>query len=123
MKKIIFLFVLVFVGKLICAQDAATNHAEFTYLGKTYTANYDEAKHLLTMSEEVSIEIYDQSGTCVKRAVGIKVDFKPLLKEGEEQTFTIRFYKKSKKKKSHSKKNASINQKGEIGTMVIKDQK
>ena len=122
MKKILFFLLLIPVSKFIHAQEAATNHAEFKFEGKTYTANYDNAKHLLTMSEEVSIEIYDQSGTCVKRAVGMKVDFKPLLKAGEQQTFTVRFYKKAKTKKS-KKKNASINQKGEIGTMVIADEK
>ena len=123
MKKIFFLFVLTFSVQLLSAQDAATTHAEFTYLGKTYTANYDETKHLLTMNEEVSFEIYDQTGSCIKRSVGIKVDFKPLLKVGEEQTFTIKFYKKAKKKKFSLKKNGSINQKGEIGVMVIKDSK
>ena len=122
MKKIIFFLLIIAAPEFIHAQDAATNHAEFKFEGKTYTADYDNAKHLLTMSEEVSIEIYDQSGSCVKRAVGIKVDFKPLLKAGEKQTFTLRFYKKAKTKKS-KKKNASINQKGEIGTMVIEDEK
>lgn len=119
MKKFILLFVLFFAANFLHAQDAATTHAEFTFQGKTYTANYDDTKHLLTMSEEVSFEIYDETGTCIKRSEGLKVDFKPLLKSGEEKTFTVRFYKKAKKRRSKS----SIKQKGEIGTMVIRDKK
>ena len=124
MKKIIFLFVLMFAAKFIQAQDdAATTHAEFKYEGKSYTANYDDAKHLLTLNVSVSVEIYDETGSCIKRAEGTKIDFKPLLKAGEKKTFTVKFYKNSKKKKSSAKKNASIKEKGEIGTMVIEDQK
>ena len=106
-------------AKFIHAQDAATTHAEFNFQGKTYVADYDETKHLLTMSEEVSFEIYDETGLCVKRSEGLKIDFKPLLKVGEDKTFTVRFYKKAKKKRGKS----SIKQKGEIGTMVIRDRK
>ncbi len=123
MKKIFLLLILAFTARFIHAQDAATTHAEFKFEGKTYTANYDNTKHLLTVSLSVSIEIYDETGTCVKRAEGTKIDFKPLLKAGEQKTFTVKFYKNSKKKKSSSKKNASIKEKGEIGTMVIEDQK
>jgi hypothetical protein len=122
MKQLFIFFLLLFSAQLVSAQDAATTHAEFTFQGKTYTANYDEAKHLLTMSEEVSIEIYDETGTCIKRSEGTKVDFKPLLKVGEDKTFTVKFYKKSKTSK-RKKKNSSIKQKGEIGIMVIRDQK
>src|SRR6267142_5059027 len=105
MKKLIFFFVLFIPAKFIYAQDAATTHSEFTYLGKTYTANYDEAKHVLTVSEEMSIEIYDETGSCVKRQTGTKVDFKTILKVGEEKTFTVRFYKKQKKKLLSFRKN------------------
>jgi hypothetical protein len=122
MKKIFLLFVLIFAAKLVSAQDAATTHAEFSFQGKTYTANYDEAKHVLSMNEEVSFEIYDETGTCIKRSEGLKVDFTPLLKAGEDRTFTVRFYKKTKTSKKR-KKSTSIKQKGEIGTMVIRDKK
>lgn len=121
MKNILLIFVLVLASKFSFAQDAATTHAEFNFQGKTYTANYDEAKHVLTMSEVVSFEIYDETGTCIKRSEGLTVDFKSLLKVGEDRTFTVRFYKKAKASKR--KKNASIKQKGEIGTMVIRDKK
>ncbi|HET6989788.1 MAG TPA: hypothetical protein VFJ43_00625 [Bacteroidia bacterium] len=120
MKKIFFLFVLMLPVKFVSAQDAATTHAEFNSQGKTYIADYDNAKHVLKMNEEVSFEIYDETGSCIKRSEGLTVDFKPILKS-EEKTFTVRFYRKSKTSKS--KKSASIKQKGEIGVMVIKDQK
>lgn len=120
MKNICLITVLLFTVKFMNAQDAATTHAEFVVQGKTYVANYDETKHLLTMSEEVSFEIYDETGSCIRRSEGLTVDFKSILK-AEEKTFTVRFYKKSKK--SRKKKNASIKQKGEIGVMVIKDRK
>ncbi|MDQ3109832.1 MAG: hypothetical protein M3R17_08045 [Bacteroidota bacterium] len=120
MKNIFLLFSLLFVSGFASAQDAATTHAEFTLQGKTYIANYDETKHVLTMSEEVSFEIYDETGSCVKRSEGLTVDFRSLLK-AEEKTFTIRFYKKTKQSKRRKK--SSIKQKGEIGIMVIKDQK
>jgi hypothetical protein len=121
MKKMFFLLVLILSAKFVSAQDAATTHAEFDVQGKKYIADYDNAKHVLKMNEEVSFEIYDETGSCIRRSEGLSVDFKPILKAGEEKTFTVKFYKKSKKSKS--KKNASIKQKGEIGVMVIKDQK
>lgn len=120
MKKLYFLFLFLFAATFVSAQDAATTHAEFNFQGKTYIANYDAAKHLLTMSEEVSFEIYDETGSCIRRSEGLTVDFKSILK-AEEKTFTVRFYKKTKKSKR--KKKSSIKQKGEIGIMVIKDQK
>lgn len=120
MKNLVFLFVLMFAAKIVSAQDAATTHAEFTLQGKTYIANYDEAKHILTMNEEVSFEIYDESGSCIKRSEGLSIDFKTLLK-AEEKTFTVRFYKKTKQSKRRKK--TSIKQKGEIGIMVIRDKK
>jgi hypothetical protein len=120
MKKSFLLLLLLFSVKFISAQDAATTHAEFDFQGKKYVANYDEAKHVLTMNEEVSFEVYDESGSCIKRSEGLTIDLKPLLK-AEEKTFTIRFYKKAKATKK--KKKSSIKQKGEIGIMVIKDQK
>lgn len=106
--------------KFVSGQDAATTHAEYTVQGKTYIANYDPAKHVLTMNEEVSFEIYDETGSCIKRSEGLTVDFKTILK-AEEKTFTVRFYKKTKSSKK--KKKTSIKQKGEIGIMVIKDSK
>lgn len=121
MKKIIFLILVIFSSNGAFAQDAACTHAEFDFQGKTYVANYDEAKHVLTMNEEVSFEIFDETGTCIRRSEGLTVDFKSILKTGVEKTYTIRFYKKTKASKK--KKNASIKQKGEIGVMVIKDQK
>ncbi|CAN5901041.1 hypothetical protein BH11BAC7_BH11BAC7_15610 [soil metagenome] len=120
MKNLLLLFVLIFTAGFLPAQDAATTHAEFTLQGKSYIANYDEEKHLLTMNEEVSFEIYDETGSCVKRSEGKTIDFRSLLK-AEEKTFTIRFFKKTKQSKR--KKNSSIKQKGEIGIMVIKDKK
>lgn len=120
MRNTFLLFVLIFAAKFVSAQDAATTHAEFTLQGKTYIANYDEAKHLLTMSEEVSFEIYDESGSCIRRSEGLSIDFKTILK-AEEKTFTVRFFKKTKQSKR--KKKSSIKQKGEIGIMVIKDKK
>ena len=105
---------------MLSAQDAATTHAEFDFQGKKYVANYDASKHLLTMNEEVSFEIYDETGSCIKRSEGLTIDLKPILK-AEEKTFTVRFYKKAKASKK--KKQSSIKQKGEIGIMVIKDQK
>ncbi len=120
MKRFFVLFVLIFAANFLSAQDAATTHAEFTLQGKTYVANYDETKHVLTMSEEVSFEIYDESGSCIKRSEGLTVDFRTILK-AEEKTFTVRFYKKTKQSKR--KKKSSIKQKGEIGIMVIKDKK
>jgi hypothetical protein len=121
MKKTFLFFILFFVVKFAAAQDAATTHAEFTSQGKTYIADYDNVKHVLKMNEAVSFEIYDETGSCIKRSEGLTIDFKSLLKTGEEKTFTVKFYKKSKTSKS--KKNTSIKQKGEIGVMVIKDQK
>ena len=98
MKNIFLVFVLLFASKLLTAQDAATTHAEFTLQGKTYIANYDATKHVLTMNEEVSFEIYDETGSCIKRSEGLSVDFKTILK-AEEKTFTVRFYKKTKSSK------------------------
>ncbi len=120
MKNLLLFFFVLLSSTMLFAQDAATTHAEFMYQGKSYIANYDEAKHLLTMNEEVSIIVYDETGTSVKRTEGKTLDLKSLLKT-EDATFTIRFYKKSKGSKK--KKNASIKQKGEIGFMVIKDHK
>jgi hypothetical protein len=120
MKKVILIFVLAFAANFLYAQDAATTHAEFDFQGKKYIANYDATKHLLTMNEEVSFEVYDETGSCVKRSEGLTIDLRSLLKT-EEKTFTIRFFKKSKTSKK--KKKSSIKQKGEIGIMVIKDQK
>jgi hypothetical protein len=120
MKKLFLLFILLSVPGFIAAQDAATTHAEFTVSGKTYIANYDATKHVLTMSEKVSFEIYDETGSCVKRSEGLSIDFRSLLK-AEEKTFTVRFFKKAKKSKLRKK--AAIKQKGEIGVMVIRDQK
>ena len=114
---------MLFTAKVGYAQDAATTHAEFNFQGKTYIADYDEVKHVLKMNEEVSFEVYDETGECIKRSSGLTIDFKSILKVGEEKTLTVRFFKKSKKKKSTSNKNASIKQKGEIGIMVIRDQK
>ncbi len=123
MKNTVLLIILIFATKFIYAQDAACTHAEFKFENKNYVADYDNVKHVLKMSEEVSFEIYDETGSCIKRSTGLSVDFKSILKVDEEKTFTVRFFKKSKKKKSSSKKNASIKQKGEIGVMVIRDQK
>lgn len=120
MKKIFALFLSCFFALMLSAQDAATTHAEFDFQGKKYVANYDASKHLLTMNEEVSFEIYDETGSCIKRSEGLTIDLKPILK-AEEKTFTVRFYKKAKASKK--KKQSSIKQKGEIGIMVIKDQK
>jgi hypothetical protein len=120
MKKGILFILLLVTAKLVSAQDAATTHAEFVVQGKTYIANYDETKHVLTMNEEVSFEIYDETGSCIRRSEGLSVDFKSILK-AEEKTFTVRFYKKTKSSKKRKK--TSIKQKGEIGIMVIKDSK
>lgn len=120
MKKTLLLILLSFAAKFVSAQDAATTHAEFDFQGKKYIASYDASKHLLTMNEEVSFEVYDETGSCIKRSEGLTIDLKTLLKT-EEKTFTIRFYKKAKATKK--KKKSSIKQKGEIGIMVIKDQK
>ncbi|HEU4718422.1 MAG TPA: hypothetical protein VFU15_11335, partial [Bacteroidia bacterium] len=65
MKKIFLLLFLFAIAPLLHAQPP-TNAGEFTYLGKKYTANYDTGKHQLTFSEEVSFEIYDDTGNCVK---------------------------------------------------------
>jgi hypothetical protein len=123
MKKPLLLMLLLFATKILSAQDASVTHAEFNFQGKTYIADYDNAKHVLKMNEEVSFEVYDETGSCIKRSEGLTVDFKSILKPGVEKTFTVRFFKKSKKKKSTSNKNTSIKQKGEIGVMVITDQK
>lgn len=117
MKKLIFLFLLSLTATFLHAQDAATNSATFKVQGKTYTANYDSEKHKLVFSQEVSYEIYDQSGDCVKRGVGESAEFSSLLKGKEEQTFTVRIYRKAKRK------GGKIVQKGPIGTMVIADSK
>lgn len=120
MKKGILLLLLLLTVKIVSGQDAATTHAEYTVQGKTYIANYDVAKHVLTMNEEVSFEIYDETGSCIRRSEGLSIDFKSILK-AEEKTFTVRFYKKTKSSKK--KRKTSIKQKGEIGIMVIKDSK
>lgn len=120
MKNIFLLTIFLFASAFVFAQDAATTHAEFDFQGKKYVANYDAAKHVLTMNEEVSFEVYDETGSCVKRSEGLTIDLKPILK-AEEKTYTVRFYKKAKATKK--KKKSSIKQKGEIGVMVIKDQK
>jgi|APGre2960657468_1045069.scaffolds.fasta_scaffold06424_4 hypothetical protein len=122
MKTIISLFILTLACNIIQAQESsATTHSEFNFQGKLYIADYDVTKHLLKMNEEVSFQIYDETGICIKRSEGITIDFKPILKAGEEKTFVVRFYKNSQKSKK--KKKASIKHKGEIGVMVIKDQK
>jgi hypothetical protein len=115
MKKLLLLFLVCFTSGFLQAQ--ATNSATFTVQGKTYTANYNSEKHKLVFSEEVSYEIYDQSGECVKRGVGESAEFSSLLKGKEEQTFTVRLYKKAKKK------GKKIKQKGPIGTMIVTDSK
>lgn len=120
MKKGILVLLLLLAARFVSAQDAVTTHAEYTVQGKTYIANYDPAKHVLTMNEEVSFEIYDETGLCIRRSEGLTVDFKTILK-AEEKTFTVRFYKKTKSSKKRKK--TSIKQKGEIGIMVIKDSK
>ncbi|MBI3509551.1 MAG: hypothetical protein HY064_02735 [Bacteroidetes bacterium] len=117
--KTFLLFLFCFVTGIIHSQPP-TNSAEFTYLGKKYSANYDAGKHLLTFSEEVSFEIYDSTGAVVKRGDGLKVDFRSLLKGGGEKTFTVKIYKQAKKSKK--KKSTSIKEKGEIGTMLVTDE-
>ena len=118
MKKYLLFFILLFAACRAFGQ-APTNNADFTYLGKNYSAKYDLAKHLLTFSEEISFEVYDDQGACVKRGVAKTIDFRALLKGGGEKTFTIKLYKGAKKKKK--RKDASIKQKGEIGTMLVTD--
>ncbi len=117
MKKLLLLLLFCLPAHFLSAQDAATNSATFKVQGKTYTANYDSEKHKLVFSQEVSYEIYDQSGDCVRRGVGESAEFSSLLKGKEEQTFTVRLYKKAKKK------GKKIIQKGPIGTMVVTDSK
>lgn len=116
-KYLLFILTMLLVAGKISAQ-APTNNADFTYLGKNYTAKYDATKHMLTFSEEISFEVYNDQGDCVKRGEAKTVDFRALLKGGGEKTFTVKLYKKAKKSK---KKNSSIKQKGEIGTMLVTD--
>lgn len=117
MKKISVLICFCFLCVFASAQTSATNFKEFSYRGKTYTGTYDPGKHVLTFNREIAFEIYDESGTCVKRGKGIKADFSSLLKKGEEKTFTVQIYRKSKKRGDN------IVHKGTIGTMVIADSK
>lgn len=118
MKKFALLLCFCFFSLIASAQTSATNFKQFSYHGKTYTGTYDPAKHVLTFNREVSFEIYDETGTCVKRGKGIKADFSSLLKKGEEEkTFTVQIYRKTKKRGD------TIRQKGTIGTMVIADSK
>lgn len=119
MKKLLLLLSFCFLAIAGIHAQAPTNNADFTYLGKNYSAKYDTGKHLLTFSEEVSFEIYNDQGECVKRGDAKTVDFRELLRGGGEKTFTVNLYRKSKKTK---KKNASIKQKGEIGTMLVTDE-
>ncbi|HTL80957.1 MAG TPA: hypothetical protein VL651_04600 [Bacteroidia bacterium] len=113
-----FIFIcFICAGKL--SAQAPTNNADFTYLGKNYSAKYDAGKKVLNFNEELSYEIYDQSGTIVKRGFGKTADFKSLLKNGEELTFTVILYKSYKKTKK--KKKSAIKQQGQIGTMLVTD--
>jgi hypothetical protein len=119
MKERLIIFLLLAITSVLKAQPP-TNNAEFNVLGKKYTAAYDAGKHLLTFSEELSFEIFDETGVVVKRGEGIKIDFRPMLKKGAgEKTFTVKLYKKARK--TLFRKNKSIKQKGEIGTMLVTD--